>query len=186
MAEVKRTLSALVEDKPGVLNRVSSLIRRRGFNIMSIAVGRSEIPGLSRMIIVVDGSTTAVDQVRKQLCKIIRVVKVTDISEENIVSRELALIKVKSTPQTQSEIIQIATEVFRAHVVDINPESIMVEVSGDEDKVNSLIELFRGFGIMELARTGLIAVTRGNIGPIRRQEKEQSEERNRSKVESNN
>ncbi|MDD5093880.1 MAG: acetolactate synthase small subunit [Dehalococcoidia bacterium] len=174
MAAIKHTLSALVEDKPGVLNRVSSLILRRGFNIMSIAVGRSEIPGLSRMVIVVDGTNTAVDQVRKQLVKIVRVVKVTDISDESIVSRELALIKVKSTPETQSEIIQIATDVFRAHVVDINPESIMVEVSGDDDKVNSLIELFRGFGIIEVARTGLIAITRGTLGPLWRQESEQS------------
>lgn len=168
MAAVKHTLSALVEDKPGVLNRLSSLIRRRGFNIESIAVGQSEMPGLSRMIIVVDGATTAVDQVRKQLNKVIRVVKVTDISEENIVSRELALIKVHSTPETQSEIIQIAIEVFRAHIVDINPDSIMIEISGDEDKVRSLIELLRGFGIMEIARTGLIAMTRGDIGPLRR------------------
>lgn len=166
MAAVKHTLSALVEDKPGVLNRVSSLIRRRGFNIESIAVGKSEIAGFSRMIIVVDGTTAVVDQVRKQLSKMITVVKVTDISEENIVSRELALIKVKSTPATQSEIIQIATDVFRAHIVDINPESMMVEVSGDDDKVNSLIELFRGFGIIEVARTGLIAITRGDIGPL--------------------
>ena len=102
MATVKRTLIALVEDKPGVLNRVSSLIRRRGFNISSIAVGSSEMPGFSKMVIVVDGATTAVDQVRKQLDKIVRVVKVTDISEGDIVSRELALIKVESTPETHS------------------------------------------------------------------------------------
>jgi len=166
MAAIKRTLITLVEDKPGVLNRVASLIRRRDFNIESIAVGKSETPGLSRMIIVVDGANTAVDQVRKQLDKIVRVVKVTDISDEDIVSRELALIKVKSTPETQSEITQIATSVFRANVVDLNPSSIMIQISGDENKVNSLIELLSGFGIIEIARTGNIAMKRDNIGPL--------------------
>ena len=179
MAAIKHTLITLVENKPGVLNRVSSLIRRRGFNIESIAVGESEIQGLSRMVIVVDGATTAVDQVRKQLDKIVRVVKVTDISEENIVSRELALMKVSSTPETQSEMIQIAKDIFRANIVDINPESMIIEVSGDEDKVNSLIDLFRGFGIIELTRTGVIAMTRGTIGPLQIQGKEKS---TRSKV----
>ncbi len=166
MPTSNRTLITLVENRPGVLNRVSSLIRRRGFNIESIAVGQSEVPGLARMVIVVDGATTVVDQVRKQLEKIIRVVKVIDISEENNVSRELVLVKVKSSPQTQTEIIRIAVDVFRAHVVDLTPDSIMIEVSGDLNKVNSLIDLFRGFGIIELTRTGVIAMTRGKIAPL--------------------
>ena len=166
MPTSNRTLITLVENRPGVLNRVSSLIRRRGFNIESIAVGRSEVPGLARMVIVVDGATTAVDQVRKQLEKIIRVVKVIDISEDNSVSRELVLVKVKSSPQTQTEIIRIAVDVFRAHIVDLTPDSIMIEVSGDASKVNSLIDLFSGFGIIELTRTGVIAMTRGKIGPL--------------------
>src|SRR3972149_5315716 len=107
MPAMKHTLVALVEDKPGVLNRIASLFRRRGFNIESIAVGHSELPGVSRMTIVVDGATTLVEQVRKQLDKVIDVIKVSDITGENTISRELALIKVKSTPTTRSEIMQI-------------------------------------------------------------------------------
>lgn len=166
MATMKRTLVMLVEDKPGVLNRVTSMIRRRNFNIESITVGHSVTPGLSRMVIIVDGANTAVEQVRKQLDKIIEVVKITDISDDNIISRELALIKVESTPETRAEIIRIATEVFRANVVDFTPDSVIIEISGDEDKVNSLIELLRGFGVIELARTGRIAITRGKVGPL--------------------
>lgn len=177
MTAIKRTLVMLVEDRPGVLNRVSSLIRRRGFNIESIAVGKSETPGLSRMVIVVDGSTTIVDQVRKQLSKIIRVVKITDISDDDIVSSELALIKVKSTPETQSQIIQVVTSVFRANVLDLNPTSIIIQISGDESKVNSLIELMSGFGVLEIVRTGHIAMTRDKVGPlqIQGQEKQKSQ-----------
>ncbi len=173
MATMKHTLVMLVEDKPGVLNRVTSMIRRRNFNIDSITVGHSVTPGLSRMVISVDGATTAVEQVRKQLDKIIEVVKITDISEENIISRELALIKVESTAETRGEIIRIATEVFRANVVDLTPESIIIEISGDEDKVNSLINLLRGFGVIELARTGRIAITRGKLGPLPKSGEEQ-------------
>jgi acetolactate synthase-1/3 small subunit len=168
MATMKRTLVMLVEDKPGVLNRVTSMIRRRNFNIERITVGHSVTPGLSRMVIIVDGATTAVEQVRKQLDKIVEVVKITDISEENIISRELALIKVESTPETRAEIIRIATEVFRANVVDLTPDSIIIEISGDEEKVNALINLLHGFGVVELARTGRIAITRGKIGPLQK------------------
>lgn len=168
MATPKRTLVALVENNPGVLNRVTSMIRRRGFNIESITVGHSVLPGLSRMVITVDGATTAVEQVRKQLDKLIEVVKITDISEEKLIARELALIKVESSPETRNEIIQIATSVFRANVVDLTPESIVIEISGDEDKVNSLIDLMRGFGLIELARTGRIAITRGTLGPLQK------------------
>lgn len=173
MATMKRTLVMLVEDKPGVLNRVTSMIRRRNFNIESITVGRSVTPGLSRMVIIVDGANTAVEQVRKQLDKIVEVVKITDISEENIISRELALIKVESTPETRAEIVRIATDVYRANVVDFTPESIIIEISGDEDKVNSLIDLLRGFGVIELARTGRIAITRGKLGPLPKPGEEQ-------------
>ncbi|MBT9149021.1 MAG: acetolactate synthase small subunit [Dehalococcoidia bacterium] len=168
MATTKHTIVVLVEDRPGVLNRVVSLFRRRGFNIESLAVGHSETPGLSRMIIVVDGATTAVEQVRKQLDKLIEVVKVTDISEDNLVARELALIKVESGPSTRSEIMQI-TDIFRANILDVASDSIVIEVTGDDDKVGSLIELLRGFGIIELARTGRIAMTRGTIGPLLKQ-----------------
>ena len=161
----KRTLIALVADKPGVLNRMASLFRRRGFNIESIAVGRSEQPHLSRMTIVIDGTTTMVEQVRKQLEKVIDVVKVSDITEEDIVARELALIKVKATSATRSEIIQIVY-IFRANIVDVASDSVTIEVTGDEDKIDSLFNLLRGFGIKEIARTGRIAMTRGSPGPL--------------------
>jgi len=161
----KHSLVAIVEDKPGVLNRVASLFRRRGFNIDSIAVGHSETVGLSRMTIVVDGTATSVEQVRKQLDKLIDVVKVTDISEDHLVARELALLKVKATPATRSEIIQIV-DIFRANIVDVAADSMMVEVTGDEDKLDSLFRLLKGFGIQEIARTGRIAMARGAGGPI--------------------
>jgi len=164
MAE-KHTLVAIVQDKPGVLNRVASLFRRRGFNIESITVGHSEIPHLSRMTLVVGGTTLQVEQVRKQLEKLVDIVRVFDISQDNIVARELALIKVRTTPATRGEIIQIV-DIFRANIVDVAPDSLVVEVTGDEDKVDSLFNLLRGFGIKEMARTGRLAVSRGGSGPL--------------------
>lgn len=149
-----------MEDRPGVLNRVASLIRRRSFNIDSIAVGHSEIPGLSRMTIVVDGATTAVEQVRKQLDKLIEVVKVTEITQGRIIARELALIKVHVTSATRSEIIQIV-DIFRAKIVDVAGDSMTIEATGDEEKIDSLYSLLKKFGIKELARTGRIALSRG-------------------------
>lgn len=165
MTPSKRTLVALVENKPGVLNRVASLFRRRGFNIESIAVGRCEKPNLSRMTIVVDGTNITVEQVRKQLEKVVDVVRVSDISEEEIVARELALIKVKANSSTRSEIIQIV-DIFRANIIDVGSDSLTVEVTGDEDKINSLSSLLHGFGIKELARTGRIAMPRGGKTPL--------------------
>ena len=162
MALLRHTLVVLVEDKPGVLNRVSSLFRRRSFNIDSIAVGHSEMPGFSRMVIVVDGANTAVEQVRKQLDKVIEVIRVTDISNENVVAREIALIKVESTPATRSEIMQIV-DIFRASILDVSSVSIIIEVTGDESKIDSLIELLREFNIIELARTGRIAMPRKTV-----------------------
>ncbi len=156
----KHTILALVEDRPGVLNRIASLFRRRGFNIESIAVGGTETAGISRMTIVVDGATTAVEQVRKQLEKVIEVVKVSDITQDEMVARELALIKVKATAQGRSEIIQIV-DIFRGNIVDVSSDSVLIEVTGDEDKIGSLIELLKGFGIKEIARTGRLAMTRG-------------------------
>lgn len=162
MLNTKHILVAVVEDKPGVLTRVASLFRRRGFNIQSLAVGHSEQPGLSRMTIVVSGDSAVVEQVRKQLDKLINVIRVSDITEEAIVARELALIKVRATTSTRNEIIQIV-DVFRANIVDVASDSLTVEVTGDENKVSSLFELLRGFGIKEVARTGVIALTRGGI-----------------------
>ena len=162
MPDTKHILVAVVEDKPGVLTRVASLFRRRGFNIQSLAVGHSEQPGLSRMTIVVSGDSAVVEQVRKQLDKLINVIRVSNITEEAIVARELSLIKVRATTSTRNEIIQIV-DVFRANIVDVASDSLTVEVTGDENKVSSLFELLRGFGIKEVARTGVIALTRGGI-----------------------
>ena len=156
----RHTITALVQDKPGVLNRVSSMFRRRGFNISSLAVGQSEEPELSRMTFVVEGTDKVVEQMTKHLHKLVDVIKVSDISDQNIVSRELALIKVNSTIQTRSEIMQIVS-VFRANIVDVAIDSLIVEVSGDEHKINSLHELLKNFGIIEVMRTGTIAINRG-------------------------
>jgi len=160
MAATKHTLIALVEDKPGVLSRMASLFRRRGFNIESIAVGHSEQPHLSRMTIVVDGTTAMVEQVRKQLDKIADVIKVSDITDDKMVARELALIKVRATSATRSQIIEIV-DIFRANIVDVAPDSVTIEVTGDEEKIDSLFNLVRGFGVKEVARTGRIAMPRG-------------------------
>jgi len=162
MPDTEHILVALVEDKPGVLTRVASLFRRRGFNIQSLAVGHSEQPGLSRMTVVVNGDSTVVEQVRKQLDKLINVIRVSDIGEGDVVARELSLMKVKATAATRSEIIQIV-DIFRANIVDVASDSVTVEVTGDENKINSLFELLRSFGIKEMARTGRVALTRGAI-----------------------
>ncbi len=161
----KHILVALVEDKPGVLNRMASMFRRRGFNIESIAVGPSETPNLSRMTFVVNGAATMVEQVRKQLDKVVETVKVSDITGDNVITRELAFIKVKANSANRSEIIQIV-DIFRANIVDVAPDSVIIEATGDEDKINSLFNLVRGFGIKEVARTGQIAMTRGGAGPL--------------------
>ena len=165
MAATKHTLVAIVEDKPGVLNRIASLFRRRGFNIDSIAVGHSEVPHLSRVTIVVNGSNAMVEQVRKQLDKLIDVVRVSDITANDITVRELALIKVKATSASRSEIIEIA-DIFRANIVDVASDSLTIEITGDEDKINSILKLLKGFGIREIARTGRIAMVRGNLGSV--------------------
>lgn len=170
MLKMKHTLVALVEDKPGVLTRMASLFRRRGFNIESIAVGHSELPNLSRMTIVVNGTASILEQVRKQLSKVVNVVKITDVTEDNITVRELALIKVRATSSTRSEIIEIA-DIFRASIVDVAADSLTIELTGDEDKVDSLLNLLRSFGIKEVARTGSIAMLRGSTGQLRAEEK---------------
>ena len=177
----RHTIVALVEDKPGVLNQMASLFRRRGFNIESIVVGHSELPNLSRMTIVVDGSTAMVEQVRKQLDKVINVVKVSDITGDNVVARELALIKVKATSATRSEIIGIV-DIFRANIVDVASDSLTIETTGDEEKISSLFNLLRGFGIKEIARTGQIAMARGGIGSLPVEERSSKARNKRQKI----
>lgn len=152
-------LVALVEDKPGVLARVASLFRRRGYNIQSLAVGCSEDPQLSRMTIVAKGKLIEIEQIRKQLDKLINVVRVADITDKDIIARELALIKVNATTSTRSEIIQIV-DIFRANIVDVSINTLTVEATGDENKLESLLDLLRRFGIKEVSRTGKIAMAR--------------------------
>jgi acetolactate synthase-1/3 small subunit len=154
------TIIALVQDKPGVLTRVASLFRRRGFNIASLAVGHSEQKGLSRMTFVVEGDEYTVDQATKQLDKLIDVVKVSDLSETDLVARELALIKVKTTRETRGQIIEVV-QLFRAKTVDVGARSLVIEATGEEDKINALLDLLEPFGIMELMRTGRVAMVRG-------------------------
>ena len=156
----KHTITALVEDRAGVLNRISSMFRRRGYNISSLAVGKSEAEGLSRMTFVVDGDTKTVEMVVKNLHKLVEVIKVSDISEENAVSRELALIRVKCDVTSRSEIMQIV-DIFRAKIVDVSQDTLIVEVTGNEDKVNSLVDLLDTFGVFEVMRTGTVDMSRG-------------------------
>ncbi|CAM4374183.1 MULTISPECIES: acetolactate synthase small subunit [Saccharibacillus] len=159
--QTRHTISILVNDQPGVLQRVSGLFGRRGFNIESITVGQSEEQGLSRMVIVTTGDDKTVEQIEKQLYKIIDVIKVVDLSANPMVGRELALIKVKSEPTARPEIMGLV-ETFRAAVVDIGTHSLMVQVVGDTEKIDAMIELLSPYGIRELSRTGVTAMIRGN------------------------
>jgi acetolactate synthase-1/3 small subunit len=152
-----------MENKPGVLNRVATLFRRRNFNIESLTVGHSETTGISRMTIVTEGDEPTVEQVVKQLYKLIHVTKVTDVTAESTVIRELALVKVHATPNSRAEILQLV-DIFRAQVVDVATSSLTIEITGDEEKVDGLIVLLRPYGIQELARTGCVAMQRGSNG----------------------
>jgi len=156
----QHTLVALVQDRPGVLTRVASMFRRRGYNIASLAVGKSEQLGLSRMTVVVNGDNDTVAQVTKQLDKLIEVIHVSNISNEEIVVRELALIKVSSTTTNRGEIIQIVN-LFRANIVDVGTQSMVIEITGEEDKIQALYNLLEPFGILEMLRTGRVAMVRG-------------------------
>ncbi len=157
---MKHTLAVLVENKSGVLSRVASLFSRRGYNIDSLAVGVTEDPSISRMTIVVQGDDHVLEQVTKQLNKLVDVIKVSDIGGDEAVERELALIKVAADVNTRTEIIQIV-DIFRAKIVDVSPKSMTVEVTGDEAKIQAIEKLLKQFGIKELVRTGKIALVRG-------------------------
>lgn len=157
---MRHVISALVQNQPGVLAQVSGMLASRGFNIDSLAVGETEVQDLSRMTFVVHGDDNVLDQVRKQLDKIVTVVKVMDISTENFVERDLMLIKVRANAQQRVE-VSLLVEMFRGRVIDITHDTLMVEVSGQEGKVEAFIELMRPYGIIELARTGRIALVRG-------------------------
>ncbi|SHM23681.1 acetolactate synthase small subunit [Halanaerobium congolense] len=153
-------LSVSVLNKPGVLTRVAGLFSRRNFNIESLNVGKTENPEISRMTIVVRGDQKVLEQVTKQLHKLINVLKITELDKNAIVERDLILIRVKCTRKQRSEIIQIA-DTFRAQIVDVAPDSLMIEATGTEDKLEALTELLRDFGIAEFVRTGRVALSRG-------------------------
>jgi acetolactate synthase-1/3 small subunit len=157
---MRHVLSALVQNQPGVLAHVSGMLASRGFNIDSLAVGETEDPQLSRMTFVVTGDDRVLEQVRKQLEKIVTIVKVLDISGEDFVERDLMLIKINAPSEKRVEILQIV-EMFRGRIVDVGQADLMVEISGREQKIEAFIELVRSYGIQELARTGRIALVRG-------------------------
>jgi acetolactate synthase I/III small subunit len=158
-----RTFVAYVEDRPGVLNRVASLFRRRGFNIVSLNVGRTHQPGVSRMTFVVDADDDTAKRIEANLYKMVNVLSVQDITREASVSRDLALIKVAVGPDKRAEVLQLC-EVFRARAVDVGPNTLIVEVSGTLDKIDGLVAVLQPFGISEMVQTGTVAMTRGPIG----------------------
>ena len=158
---MQHVLSALVQDQPGVLAHISGMLASRGFNIDSLAVGETEDPNLSRMTFVVKGDDGVLEQLRKQLDKIVSVVQVQDISAEDFVERDLMLMKVQAPPSKRVE-ISLLVEMFRGRVVDIGMDTMIIEVSGQENKIEAYVELMRPYGIVELARTGRIALVRGS------------------------
>lgn len=158
---MKHTLSVLVENRPGVLTRVTSLFARRGFNIDSLAVGPTDDPTLSRITIVVVAEETPVEQITKQLHKLVNVIKIQDLLPSESIDRELVLFKVNAPPERRHEIIEIAN-VFRANVIDVGRNSLTIEATGAAEKLQAMEDLFRGYGIKELARTGKIALSRGS------------------------
>ena len=157
---MRHVISALVENKSGVLAHISGLFSSRGFNIDSLTVGRTESPTLSRMTIVVEGDDAILEQVRKQLAKVIDVLKVSDYSGKDIVQRDLGLVKVNTPPGKRPEIISLV-EIFQGKVVDISTGDMVIEISGPEAKLDAFVELMRSFGIKEMVRTGVVALARG-------------------------
>lgn len=158
---MKHTIIAWMEDKPGVLNRVAGLFRRRNFNIESLAVGHSETQGISRMTFVVDADARQLRQIQTQLAKLINVTEVRNVTDEPTVIRELALVKVHTTSANRAEILQLA-DIYRAGIVDVAMDSLVIQITGPEERVNSLISLLENFGITEMVRSGRVAMVRGN------------------------
>lgn len=157
---MKHTLAVLVENNPGVLARVAGLFSRRGFNIDSLAVGRTDNPAVSRMTIVVEGDDRYLEQLNKQLHKLVDVIKISDITTDAYVDRELVLIKVKADGARRAEVMQLV-DIFRARIVDVGPKSLTIEVTGNDGKITAFEDSLRPFGIKELVRTGKIAMLRG-------------------------
>jgi acetolactate synthase-1/3 small subunit len=165
---MKHTIIAWMEDKPGVLSRVAGLFRRRNFNIESLTVGHSETPGISRMTFVVEGDDRQIHQVQAQLFKLINVTAIEDVTHEPAVIRELALIKVRATSANRAEIIQLV-DIYRANIVDVDVDSLIIQIAGTEERIDSLVKLLQNFGILEMVRTGQVAMVRGSNAqpPIR-------------------
>lgn len=157
------TLSVLVENKPGVLARIAGLFSRRGFNIESLAVGPTEHDEMSRMTIVVNVEDSPLEQVTKQLNKLVHVLKIVELQDDKAVERELVLVKVKADPSVRYQIIELA-EMFRAKIVDVGPDALTIEATGSPAKVQAMLELLDPYGIRELARTGRVALARGGKG----------------------
>ena len=155
-----QTLAVYVEDKPGVLNRVASLFRRRAFNIDSLTVGHTEQPGVSRMTIVCDVDEASIRRVEANVYKLVNVLRVDDLTTRPAVERELAMIKVSATPENRAQVLQLA-DVFRARVVDVSAESLIVETTGTGEKIDRLLDVLRPYGVLEMVRTGLVAMSRG-------------------------
>lgn len=160
-SQERHILSVLVENKPGVLSRVTGLISRRGFNIESLSVGPTEDATMSRLTVIMMADDVAYEQITKQLHKLISVHKITDLTQEEAIERELVLIKVHANPERRSEIIEIAN-VFRAKIVDVGKSSLTIEVTGDASKIAGIEDLLRAYGIKEIIRTGIIAMSRGS------------------------
>ena len=158
------TLVVYVEDKPGVLNRVASLFRRRAFNIESLTVGRTEQAGISRMTVVVDTDEYGARRLEANLYKLVPVRRVENLSQRPTISRDLALIKVAATGEARTHVMQLV-DVYRARIVDVSPESLVIETTGTEDKIDSLVEVLRPYGVIELVRTGRVAMARGTLPP---------------------
>ncbi|MDZ7620647.1 MAG: acetolactate synthase small subunit [Patescibacteria group bacterium] len=165
---MRHVLSALVHNVPGVLSHIAGMLASRGYNIDSLAVGETEDAQLSRMTFVVVGDDRVLEQVRKQLEKVVTVVRVDDVSSQDHVERDLMLLKVASPPGKRSEIREL-TDIFRGRIVDVAPETVMIEISGQEKKIESFIEMMRPFGIIELVRTGRIAMVRGQKAGSRKE-----------------
>jgi acetolactate synthase-1/3 small subunit len=159
----QRTFVAYVEDQPGVLNRIASLFRRRNFNIVSLNVGRTHEPGISRMTVVVEADDDKARRIEANLYKLVNVLSVEDITKQPNIVRDIALIKVKAPPEKRSEVLQLC-QVFRARALDVGPDTLVVEVTGTQDKIEGLLAILAPFGVLEMVQSGTVAMTRGAIG----------------------
>lgn len=178
---MKHTIAVLVENHFGVLAHVAGLFSARGFNIDSLAVGETDDPTVSRMTIAAHGDDRVIEQIKKQLDKLIDVIKVEDLTDSDMIERELILVKVKATAPTRADIMQIVNT-FRAKVVDVNPKSLTVEVTGNQSKIDAMLELLRPFGLREVARTGTIALARKTELSVQPQETEKKTKEKKEKV----